>query len=119
MNSTMESLFLSTQWLTSLASQKLRRPPQRPEEPILVPAQTGQDAAYVSSPQQSTNLPPLPRLTKPPRLVFDNWRVLHGRSAFTGKRRMCGGYSKSNLSFITIPYSPSLRLISKQREKKN
>jgi trimethyllysine dioxygenase len=26
--------------------------------------------------------------------VFDNWRVLHGRSAFTGKRRICGGYSK-------------------------
>jgi trimethyllysine dioxygenase len=25
-------------------------------------------------------------------LVFDNWRVLHGRSAFTGKRRLCGGY---------------------------
>ncbi|KAK8065670.1 trimethyllysine dioxygenase [Apiospora hydei] len=25
-------------------------------------------------------------------LVFDNWRVLHGRSAFTGVRRMCGGY---------------------------
>ncbi|OCK83340.1 Trimethyllysine dioxygenase [Lepidopterella palustris CBS 459.81] len=25
-------------------------------------------------------------------LVFDNWRVLHGRSAFTGKRRVCGGY---------------------------
>lgn len=30
---------------------------------------------------------------KPGRmLVFDNWRVLHGRAAFTGKRRMCGGY---------------------------
>ena len=28
-------------------------------------------------------------------LIFDNWRVLHGRSAFTGKRRMCGGYSMS------------------------
>jgi trimethyllysine dioxygenase len=28
-------------------------------------------------------------------LIFDNWRVLHGRSAFSGKRRMCGGYSKS------------------------
>lgn len=28
------------------------------------------------------------------QLVFDNWRMLHGRSAFTGKRRMCGGYSK-------------------------
>lgn len=25
-------------------------------------------------------------------LVFDNWRVLHGRSAFTGRRHMCGGY---------------------------
>lgn len=25
-------------------------------------------------------------------LLFDNWRVLHGRAAFTGKRRMCGGY---------------------------
>lgn len=25
-------------------------------------------------------------------LVFDNWRILHGRSAFTGKRRICGGY---------------------------
>ncbi|KAJ1329110.1 trimethyllysine dioxygenase [Microdochium nivale] len=25
-------------------------------------------------------------------LVFDNWRVLHGRAAFTGVRRMCGGY---------------------------
>lgn len=25
-------------------------------------------------------------------LIFDNWRVLHGRASFTGKRRMCGGY---------------------------
>lgn len=25
-------------------------------------------------------------------LVFDNWRVLHGRSAFTGVRRICGAY---------------------------
>lgn len=25
-------------------------------------------------------------------IVFDNWRMLHGRSTFTGKRRMCGGY---------------------------
>ena len=32
--------------------------------------------------------------------VFDNWRMLHGRSAFTGKRRICGGYGK---------YFPSLR----------
>jgi trimethyllysine dioxygenase len=27
-------------------------------------------------------------------LVFDNWRVLHGRSAFEGVRRMTGGYSE-------------------------
>ncbi|KAK5169507.1 uncharacterized protein LTR77_005483 [Saxophila tyrrhenica] len=30
---------------------------------------------------------------KPGRLlILDNWRVLHGRAAFTGKRRMAGGY---------------------------
>ena len=25
-------------------------------------------------------------------MLFDNWRVLHGRFAYTGVRRMCGGY---------------------------
>ncbi|KAK2775670.1 trimethyllysine dioxygenase [Colletotrichum kahawae] len=25
-------------------------------------------------------------------LIFDNWRMMHGRSAFEGKRRICGGY---------------------------
>lgn len=25
-------------------------------------------------------------------MLFDNWRVLHGRAAYTGRRRMCGGY---------------------------
>lgn len=25
-------------------------------------------------------------------LIFDNWRVLHGRQAFKGARRMCGAY---------------------------
>ncbi|KAL8410056.1 hypothetical protein RB594_008232 [Gaeumannomyces avenae] len=25
-------------------------------------------------------------------LIFDNWRVMHGRSAFVGTRRVCGGY---------------------------
>lgn len=30
---------------------------------------------------------------QPGRVVtFDNWRVLHGRSAFTGHRRICGAY---------------------------
>lgn len=27
-------------------------------------------------------------------VIFDNHRVLHGRSAFTGLRRICGGYSE-------------------------
>lgn len=25
-------------------------------------------------------------------LIFDNWRVLHGRTSFTGRRRLCGAY---------------------------
>jgi len=25
-------------------------------------------------------------------MLFDNWRVLHGRAAYTGTRRMCGAY---------------------------
>jgi trimethyllysine dioxygenase len=25
-------------------------------------------------------------------VIVDNWRVLHGRSSFTGKRRLCGAY---------------------------
>ncbi|KAJ5625886.1 Trimethyllysine dioxygenase [Penicillium lagena] len=29
-------------------------------------------------------------------LIFDNWRMLHGRSEYTGKRRMCGGYVNSD-----------------------
>jgi trimethyllysine dioxygenase len=29
-------------------------------------------------------------------IIFDNWRYLHGRTGFSGKRRICGGYSKSS-----------------------
>jgi len=25
-------------------------------------------------------------------LVFDNWRILHGRGAFQGRRKMAGAY---------------------------
>lgn len=38
-------------------------------------------------------------------LIFDNWRVLHGRSAFSGKRRICGGYSKHPFSATVITYA--------------
>lgn len=32
------------------------------------------------------------RLAPGEAMLFDNWRVLHGRAAFTGTRRMCGAY---------------------------
>lgn len=32
------------------------------------------------------------RLRPGEAMVFDNWRVLHGRTSFTGARRMCGAY---------------------------
>jgi trimethyllysine dioxygenase len=25
-------------------------------------------------------------------MLFDNWRVLHGRAAYTGHRHLCGAY---------------------------
>ena len=42
--------------------------------------------------------------------VVDNHRVLHGRSAFTGKRRMCGAYIgvdeyTSKLAVLTEKFS--------------
>ncbi|KAJ6119811.1 Trimethyllysine dioxygenase [Penicillium sp. IBT 18751x] len=44
-------------------------------------------------------------------LIFDNWRMLHGRSEFTGKRRMCGGYV-NNDDFVS-----RFRLLKYGREK--
>lgn len=40
-------------------------------------------------------------------LIFDNWRVLHSRSEFTGKRRLCGAYLErddfvSRLKLLTL-----------------
>ncbi|KAF3404380.1 hypothetical protein DPV78_002810 [Talaromyces pinophilus] len=43
-------------------------------------------------------------------LLFDNWRMLHGRSEFTGKRRMCGGYI-NNDDFVS-----RFRLLKNGRE---
>ncbi|KAI5818862.1 hypothetical protein BZA77DRAFT_306617 [Pyronema omphalodes] len=49
---------------------------------------------------------------KPGRaLIFDNWRVLHGRSAFSGKRRLCGGYVNMD------DYKSRLRTLSATRER--
>lgn len=47
-------------------------------------------------------------------IIFDNWRYLHGRTAFSGNRRMCGGYSKLysyktiHLVAVRFPYSSTL-----------
>ncbi|KAH8695389.1 putative trimethyllysine dioxygenase TmlH [Talaromyces proteolyticus] len=43
--------------------------------------------------------------------IFDNWRMLHGRTEFRGKRRMCGGYI-NNDDFIS-----RYRLLRDGREK--
>ena len=48
------------------------------------------------------------------RAVVDNHRVLHGRSAFTGKRRMCGAYIgkdefTSKLVVLAEQYNPALQ----------
>ena len=45
------------------------------------------------------------------RLVVDNHRVLHGRSAFDGKRRMCGAYIgmdeyRSKLAVLAEKFGP-------------
>jgi trimethyllysine dioxygenase len=44
-------------------------------------------------------------------LVVDNHRVLHGRSAFNGKRRMCGAYIgvdeyRSKLAVLRERFAP-------------
>lgn len=45
-------------------------------------------------------------------LIFDNWRVLHGRAAFTGQnRRMCGGYINRD------DYESRRRLTTRGREQ--
>ncbi|CRL27218.1 Taurine catabolism dioxygenase TauD/TfdA [Penicillium camemberti] len=44
-------------------------------------------------------------------LMFDNWRMLHGRSEFTGKRRMCGGYVNND------DYISRLRLLKFGRKE--
>jgi len=49
---------------------------------------------------------------KPGRpLIFDNWRVLHGRSAFSGKRRLCGGYINND------DYLSRTRVLNMKREE--
>jgi trimethyllysine dioxygenase len=51
--------------------------------------------------------------------VIDNHRVLHGRSAFEDKRRMCGAYIgadeyKSKLAVLSDKYAPGPVLLDTQ-----
>jgi len=91
--------------------QQIRRSPEPPRQRLLVPAQAGQNAAYVS-----ILIKPCCRTAADTthQLVFDNWRVLHGRSAFTGKRRMCGGYSTTLGPVSLILHSKLTGLCSSQ-----
>lgn len=49
------------------------------------------------------------QLTPGTTVIFDNHRVLHGRSAFTGLRRICGGYSEwsRDISTHRVSHNPS------------
>ena len=54
---------------------------------------------------------PRSTLTHGLRAVVDNHRVLHGRSSFTGKRRMCGAYIgvdeyRSKLAVLSEQFEP-------------
>lgn len=40
-------------------------------------------------------------------VFFDNWRVLHGRSSYTGKRQMAGGYV-SRTEFLSVARTMNL-----------
>lgn len=43
-------------------------------------------------------------------IIFDNWRYLHGRTGFSGKRRICGGYSRSCSFHLSQLHSVQLSL---------
>jgi len=45
-------------------------------------------------------------------IIFDNWRYLHGRTGFTGKRRICGGYSKCHTPDSFSPPRPIFTLLA-------
>jgi hypothetical protein len=56
-----------------------------------------------------------PKYRPPLIVVIDNHRVLHGRSSFDGKRRMCGAYFgvdeyRSKLAVLTENFAPDLVL---------
>ncbi|OAX84588.1 26S protease regulatory subunit 6A [Emergomyces africanus] len=35
-------------------------------------------------------------------MIFDNWRMLHGRAPFSGKRRICGGYTNKHIFYALL-----------------
>ena len=48
-------------------------------------------------------------------MLFDNWRVLHGRTAYTGHRHLCGAYVnredfESRRHVLTNPRSGGMKI---------
>lgn len=70
--------------------EEVGRDPQEEKLRVPVPTRARKDAEYVwYSPHHTFEELRSADETQ----VFDNYRVLHGRSAFTGLRRICGAYS--------------------------
>ncbi|KAI5301067.1 hypothetical protein KEM56_002001 [Ascosphaera pollenicola] len=44
-------------------------------------------------------------------MIFDNWRMMHGRAEFDGKRRICGGYTNND------DFQSRLNLLTKGRKQ--
>ena len=60
------------------------------------------------------------QLTPGTAVVVDNYRVLHGRSAYTGKRRLAGAYVgwdeyRSKLNLLRERFDPD-RIVSETRD---
>lgn len=47
------------------------------------------------------------KLTPGTVVFFDNWRILHGRSSYTGNRKMGGGYV-SRTEFMSVARTMNL-----------
>lgn len=58
--------------------------------------------------RSGTAFPPSLDADNAPGAVFDNLRVLHGRSSYTGTRRLCGAYVNGD------DYRSRLRGLQKQ-----
>ena len=76
----------------ALAGVRLRRRPCHRRDELLLEAVHGQARALLGHRFVAPGASKHCALRPGTILVVDNWRVLHGRTAFTGKRVMAGAY---------------------------